>query len=39
MSVDKVRLLVRVANRLKDNSDRQALIEWADEISSELQPN
>ena len=32
MSIDKARLLIRVANQLSDSSDRRSLLAWADEI-------
>ena len=32
MSIEKARLLIRVANQLPDGSDRHSLLIWADEI-------
>ena len=32
MSIDKARLLIRVANQIPDSQDRKALLVWADEL-------
>ncbi|MBI4303973.1 MAG: hypothetical protein HY665_06530 [Chloroflexi bacterium] len=32
MSIEKARLLIRVANQISDGSDRRSLLAWADEI-------
>lgn len=32
MSIERARLLIRVANQLPDSSDRRSLLAWADEI-------
>ena len=34
MSIEKARLLIRVANQLPDGSDRRRLLEWVDELLS-----
>ncbi len=41
MSIERVRLLIRVANQLADGSDRRSLLAWADEIlaSGQNEPN
>jgi len=37
MSIEKARLLLRVANQIPDGSDRHHLIAWADEILANSQ--
>ncbi len=32
MSIDRARLLIRIANQIADSEDRQTLLAWADEI-------
>ena len=32
MSIERARLLIRVANQIPDSSDRRSLLAWADEI-------
>jgi hypothetical protein len=32
MSIERARLLIRVANQIQDNVDRRSLLSWADEI-------
>ena len=34
MSIDKARLLIRVANEVENDEDRKALLRWADDILS-----
>ena len=37
MSIERARLLLRVANQLSDDSDRRSLLAWADEILANSQ--